>query len=182
MLKLSIPAREVFDPETSCFYEIREQTIQLEHSLLSLSKWESKWEKPFLHTTDMTNEQILDYIRCMTITPNVDPTVFRCLTRENLRQIEEYIARPMTATTFNDKNAKPGKREIVTAEIIYYWMVACQIPFECQKWHLNRLFTLIRVCSIKNNPKKGKKMGRAAMTKKYSALNQARRQALGTSG
>ena len=174
MLTLVIPAREVFDPETNLFYDLKEQKITLEHSLVSLSKWESKWETSFLNSKEMTREQVLDYIRCMTITPNVDPVVYQCLTNENINQIEEYIQKPMTATTFSQKET-PGKREIITAELIYYWMIACQIPFECQKWHLNRLFTLIRVCSIKNQPKK--KGSRSGQFGRYYNMNRARQKA-----
>lgn len=173
MLRITIPGTEQFNDETQEFVTTKEQTLALEHSLVSLSKWESKWQKPFLDTTDRTPEEVIDYVRCMTITQNVDPTIYYSLTPELMKTINDYIEAPMTATWFGDsKNAKPN-REVVTSEVIYYWMIALEIPFECQKWHLNRLLTLIQVCNIKNQPPK--KMDRRTVMEKNRALNQARR-------
>lgn len=173
MLRITIPGTEQFNDETQEFVTTKEQILALEHSLVSLSKWESKWQKPFLDTSDRTPEEVIDYVRCMTITQNVDPTIYYSLTPELMKTINDYIEAPMTATWFGDsKNAKPN-REVVTSEVIYYWMIALEIPFECQKWHLNRLLTLIQVCNIKNQPQK--KMDRHAVMKKNRALNQARR-------
>ena len=156
MLTITIPEQELFNELTNEFVRTKSHTIQLEHSLVSLSKWESKWNKPFLSKDDKTIEQTLDYIQCMTITQNIDPMVYRFLTDENIRDINDYIDAPMTATTFPDKGYP--SREIITSEIIYYWMISLNIPMECQKWHLNRLLTLIRVCNVKNAP--AKKMSR----------------------
>jgi hypothetical protein len=180
MLRITIPAVEHWDEVKQEFIQTKEQTLQLEHSLVSLSKWESKWNKPFLSKEVKTNEETLDYIKCMTISQNVDPNVYNCLTSEHIAQINKYIEAPMTATTFTeDKNGKRN-REIITAELIYYWMIALTIPFECQKWHLNRLLTLIRVCNIKNAPPK--KMGKKATASHYAQLNAARRQQMNTRG
>lgn len=153
MLKITVPAMEYYDEVSNEFILFKEQSLQLEHSLVSISKWEAKWHKPFLDGKDKTLEEVIDYVRCMTITQNVDSEVYNRLTENNLKAINEYIENPMTATTFSDTNQTPN-REIITSEIIYYWMVAFNIPFECQKWHINRLLTLVKVCNIKNSPPK----------------------------
>lgn len=179
MLHIEIPASEYFDDETQTFHSVKAVQLQLEHSLVSLSKWESKWCKPFL-TTKLTTEETRDYVRCMTITQNVNPLTYLALTDDHIAQINRYIDAPMTATTFsNDPTARHG-RTIITAEIIYYNMIAYQIPFECQKWHLNRLLTLINVCRIKNSPPK--KMGFKEQAMQNRALNEARRKAYNTKG
>ena len=180
MLRITIPASEQWDEQNQMFISTKEQTLQLEHSLVSLSKWESKWCKPFLSKDSKTSEETLDYIKCMTLTPSVDPNVYNGLTQEHIMQINAYIEAPMTATTFSEDKTSNRNREIVTAELIYYWMIALQIPFECQKWHLNKLLTLIRVCNIKNAPPK--KMSKRATTSKYAALNAARRQQMNSRG
>lgn len=180
MLKITIPATEQWDEAKEQFVSTKEQTLQLEHSLVSLSKWESKWCKSFLYTKEKTFEETLDYIKCMTITPNVAPEVYDCLTKENIQAINDYIGAPMTATYFHEDRTGRGSREQVTSELIYYWMIALNIPFECQKWHLNRLLTLIRVCNIKNQPPK--KMSRRAIMSRNAALNASRRKQLGTNG
>lgn len=177
MLQITIPSTEQWNGRE--FVYSKEVTIQLEHSLVSLSKWESRWCKPFLSKKVKTDEEILDYIRCMTLTKNVDPAVYLCLTNENLEAIENYIDAPMTATTFFESNS--GKsNEIITSELIYYWMITWRIPPEYQKWHLNRLLTLIRVCSIKNSPQK--KMTRREIMSRNAALNAARRKQLNSKG
>lgn len=179
MLKIVVPQQQFFNEATLEFSYIgKEQTLILEHSLLSVAKWESKWKKPFLGKGEKTSEEVLDYIRCMT-TNNVDPEVYNRLTTENLKSIMEYIEDPMTATTINERDMKRN-REIITSEIIYYWMIALQIPVEFQKWHLNRLLTLINVCSIKNAPPK--KMSKGELAKRNTALNEARRKKLNTNG
>lgn len=172
MLTITIPDSELFNEATQEFLNIKGQTITLEHSLVSVSKWESKWKKPFLGMDQKTEEEIIDYIRCMTITQNVNPMVYSGLTQENLSEIMSYIDDKMTATTFKNQQQKHS-REIITAEIIYYWMIELGIPFECQKWHLNRLLTLVNVCSIKQSP--SKKMSRRDAMAQQSQLNAARR-------
>ena len=183
MLKIKIPEQEYWDETKEEFVYFKEVDLCMEHSLVSLAKWESKWHKPFLKQNnrmdDKTTEEIIDYFRCMTLTQNVDPSVYMRLTENNIKEISEYIENPMTATTFGDEKGKAG-REIVTAELIYYWMVALQIPMECQKWHLNRLLTLVRVCNIKNQPPK--KMSTKQLAKRNSALNAKRRAALHSKG
>ncbi|MBP5596270.1 MAG: hypothetical protein J6Y02_12865 [Pseudobutyrivibrio sp.] len=172
MLQITIPQTELFNEETQEFFQIKEQTLCLEHSLVSVAKWESKWKKPFLGIEEKTIDEITDYIRCMTITQNVNPICYLGLTRGNLLEVKNYIDDTMTATTFRNRNG-PKSHEIITAEIIYYWMIELGIPFECQKWHLNRLLTLVNVCSIKNTP--AKKMSRKDALAQQSQLNSARR-------
>lgn len=180
MLQIVVPAIEYYDERNNKFVEMKEQTLHLEHSLISLSKWESKWNKPFLSRKDKTQEETLDYIRCMTLTQNVDPSVYSRLSSENISQISDYIDAPMTATTFSDRRTGKASREIITAELVYYWMVNYNIPFECQKWHLNRLLTLIRVCTIKNSPPK--KMSEAEVMRQQAELNEIRKAQLNTKG
>lgn len=180
MLQITIPAKEFWDEKNERFISFKGQTLMLEHSLVSVSKWEAKWKIPFISKESKTEEQVIDYIRCMTLTQNVDPNAYNYLTRSNYKQINEYIESPMTATVINERETHRKNSETVTSELIYYWMIALQIPFECQKWHLNRLFTLIRVCGIKNQPPK--KMSRRDLLSRNAALNAARRQKLGTTG
>ncbi len=182
MLTIEIPiSPEGWDEAKQEFVESRTQTLQLEHSLISLSKWESKWHKPFLSTKEMTDEETLDYIKCMTLTKNVKPDVYNHITRENMNEVVNYIGDPMTATTFYKDNKGANNRETVTSELIYYWMIASNIPFDpCQKWHLNRLITLIRVCGIKNTPPK--KRSRREIMSRNAALNASRRQQMNSKG
>lgn len=180
MLQITIPSVELWDEEKKEFSNTKEQVLQLEHSLVSVSKWESKWCKTFLSRKDKTYEETLDYIKCMTITQNVNPDVYKYLTKENIEQINSYISAPMTATWFSEENQGGTNREQVTSELIYYWMISFNIPFECQKWHLNRLLTLIRVCSVKN--KSPKKMSKGEIMSRNAALNAARRKQLNTRG
>jgi len=173
MLQITIPSIDLFNDEKQEFGKSKEQVLQLEHSLVSLSKWESKWCKPFLTRIDKTKEETIDYIRCMTMTQNVDPDVYFFITDDNILSVKNYILAPMTATIIPKDDTQVINREIVTAEIIYYWMVALTIPFECQKWHLNRLITLIEVCNIKNQP--AKKLSNKELLARNRALNEARK-------
>ena len=181
MLQITIPAQEYFDDEKQEFVEaLKEQTLQLEHSLVSLSKWESKWCKTFFSKENKTYEETIDYIKCMTITQNVNPEVYNRLSSQNIETINKYISAPMTATTFSEGQKGKLNREVITSELIYYWMIALNIPFECQRWHLNRLLTLIRVCNIKNQPPK--KMSRRDAMSRNAALNAARRKKYNSKG
>lgn len=180
MLTIIVPAREGFDERTETFIQTKEQVLTLEHSLVSISKWESKWKKPFLSKEEKTRPETIDYIKCMTLTQNVDPNVYYFLTADNFKAIEEYVGDSMTATWFSEDPNASKNSEIITAEIIYYWMIAFNIPFECQKWHLNRLLTLIRVCNIKNAP--AKKMSKNDIYNRNRNLNAARRRALNSRG
>ena len=180
MLQITIPGTEYWDEATQEFGETKEQTLQLEHSLVSLSKWESKWCKVFLSKETKTSEETIDYIKCMTVTPNVRPEVYGRLTKANIAEIEAYIAAPMTATYFPKDRSGRSNSEQVTSELIYYWMIALNIPCECQNWHLNRLLTLIKVCNIKNKPPK--KMSKKDILSRNARLNAARRQQLNTKG
>lgn len=181
MLKLTIPAcAEQYDELHNRFIpSTKEQTLSLEHSLVSISKWEAKWHKPFLGKEPKTMEESIDYVRCMTLTQNVDPNVYTALTPQLLAEVSAYIEESMTATTF-PKGNRPLSREIITSEIIYYWMVSYNIPFECQKWHLSRLLTLINVCNVKNAPTKN--MSPRETMVRNRALNAARRKKLNTRG
>lgn len=175
MLQLEVQiVPERWDEKTEKFIEPKIIKLQLEHSLISISKWESKWCKPFLTKKEKTIEETIDYIKCMTLTQNVKSDVYDHITQSDFQMVLDYINSPMTATTFSQNQQTGGNREIVTSELIYYWMIALNIPIdECQKWHLNRLLTLIRVCEIKNNP--GKKMSKKDIYKRQAAINAARR-------
>lgn len=179
MLKIFVPSAELYDERTERFVTVNGRELQLEHSLVSISKWESKWKKPFLDNRVKSRDETIDYIRCMTISQNVDPNVFACLTDANIEAVNRYIDDSMTATTFKNSQKKPN-RQIITSEIIYYWMIALEIPMECQKWHLNRLLTLIRVCDEKSQP--GKKKSRKDIIAENRALNQMRRARTGSRG
>ena len=173
---------EMWDEDNELFIEEQTVTLELEHSLVSLSKWESKWKRSFMSSKqEMTAEETIDYIKFMTITPNVDSDVYEKLSVDNVTEINNYIADNQTATTFSDKGGKKRNNEIITSEIIYYWMTSLGIPFDpCETWHLSRLIALIRVCSIKNAPTK-KKSARE-LSNQYAALNAARRQQLNSKG
>ena len=180
MLQITVPGTEQWNEDKEEYVYTKEQTLHLEHSLVSLSKWESKWNKAFLSKQDKSQEETLDYIRCMTVNKNVDPSVYDCLTSENLEEIYAYINAPMTATVINESNGGKTSREIITAELIYYWMISLQIPPEYDKWHLNKLITLIRVVSVKNAPPK--KMSMRDRVSQNAALNAARRKKTGSKG
>lgn len=182
MLQITIPGGEQFDTIKQEFiYLGKDQTLQLEHSLVSLSKWESKWCTPFLSKAHKkTFEETLDYVKCMTITQNVRPDVYNRLTVQNFKEIDAYINAPMTATTFHNLHGGKKNDEIITSELVYYWMISLNIPFECQKWHLNRLLTLIQICNIKNQPQK--KMSKKEIMSRNAALNEARRKQLNSKG
>lgn len=181
MLTLIVPSVEGWDSKKEEFVALRpEVKLQLEHSLVSVAKWESKWCKPFLGKGEKTDEEILDYIKCMTITQNVNPEVYERLTHDNIKAINTYINAPMTASTVaEDKNGKVN-REVVTSEIIYHWMMELNIWPECQKWHLNRLLMLVKVRNAKLAPPKKKSIGERLMSN--AALNAARRKKLNSKG
>lgn len=180
MLQITIPATEQWDEARQEFVYTKAQTLQLEHSLVSLSKWEAKWNKAFLSKNEKSVAETIDYVKCMTLTQNVNPKVYNYLTPENLEAINRYIEAPMTATYFMEEDHKGTSRETITAELIYYWMIALNIPFECQKWHLNRLLTLVKVCNIKNAPPK--RRSKKDIMSRNAALNAARRKRLNTRG
>lgn len=181
MLTIVIEGEELFDNEKQEFIHAELATIELEHSLVSLSRWESKWEKPFLSDVPKTAEEAFSYIEMMTLTPNVPPEVYQHLTDANIKTINEYIENKNTATWFTDIPGQAKRNtEIVTAEIIYYWMAALDISWECQNWHLNKLITLIRVINQKNAPPK--KMSRQEAAARQRQLNEQRRAQYGTNG
>ena len=181
MLQLMVPiVPEQWDEKKEEFIPPKMVALQLEHSLISLSKWESKWCKAFLSQNELSEIEILDYIKCMTVTPNVKPDIYDHLTRENVEEIVNYIKAPMTATTVRERKTGRANNEVVTSELIYHWMIELQIPFECQKWHLNRLITLIRVRGVKTAPPK--KMSKGEIMRRNAELNAARRKRLNSRG
>jgi hypothetical protein len=180
MLRIVVPGKEMYDESSGEFSTDGDVTMELEHSLVSLSKWESIFEKAFLGNEDKTPDELLGYVKAMTLTPKVPEEVFSRLSEENLTDINDYINRKMTATWFNEPPGAPKSRDVITAELIYYWMTVFQIPFTCETWHLNRLFTLIRICNIKQS--KPKKMSRAEIAARNRELNAQRRARTGSRG
>jgi hypothetical protein len=181
MLQITVQLTpEMWDEEKEEFIPPKTQELQLEHSLVSLKKWESKWCKPFLSKKEKTTEETIDYIKHMTLTRNVDPDVYNHLSQKNIDEINDYILAPMTATTFSDEPRKSSRGEQITAELIYYWMSQFNLPSEYQKWHLNSLLTLIRVCTVKNSPPK--KRSKQDTARHYAEMNAARRKKYNSKG
>lgn len=180
MLEIIIPETELYDGSKDLFIKTKKTTLRLEHSLVSISKWESKWKKPFLTKEPKTYVQSIDYVRCMTLSQNIDPNVYFAINSDTLKRIEQYIDTDQTATWFSNNEERNRTSEQITSELIYYWMVLYGIPFECQKWHLSRLITLIRICNAKNAQQR--KMPKEAILSKNRALNNARRKAMHTKG
>lgn len=181
MLTIRVPAGEFYTESTGTFIQLPEQKIQMEHSLISVSKWESKWHKPFFDGKDKTRDETIDYYRCMAVTQNVNPLTWINLSKENEDTIMKYILDPMTGTTFNERNKHGrGGRQVISSEVIYWQMIEAGIPFECERWHINRLFTLIHVCHVKSEG--GKKMSRKDLVSQNKMLNAARKGRMGTTG
>jgi len=180
MLKISIGGEEQYDESRNEFFTVGAIELELEHSLLSLSKWESKYQKPFLGNSRKTEAEVMDYIRFMILTPVPDDRVFDAFTAKHYALINEYIESKETATSFSELHNRKTSREVITSELIYYWMVAYTIPFVCETWHLNRLFALIRICNVKNQPEK--KMSKSEIARRNRELNEKRRAQFGTNG
>lgn len=181
MLTLKVSGEEFFNEETQEFTSVDDVVLELEHSLVSLSKWESKFRKAFLGPEPKTQEETLGYVEAMILNPNVSPSVLQRLDSSHFKLINDYIDSPQSATTFNNLAPGPrGRPEIITSELIYYWMIAFTIPFECENWHLNRLFALIQICNIKNS--KQKKMSPGEIAARNHALNEQRKAKFGTTG
>lgn len=179
MLIITVSGVEAFDEATQEFTIQGGTDLELEHSLASLSKWESIYEKPFLGTEQKTSEEVITYLECMALR-SYPKKLFHQLSVEDLERLNAYIESKQSATWFRDQPAAPRSREVITAELIYYWMVTFGIPFECERWHLNRLFTLIRICNIKQS--KPEKMSREELAQRNRELNAQRRAQLGTRG
>ena len=180
MLPVTIPKLEFYDSSKKEFFYTEETTLFLEHSLAAISKWEAEYKRPFLDNGKKTVRETIDYIRCMTLNPNVNPLVYTGITDETIQKVDAYIQDPMTATWFTEHENKTASRKTVTSELIYYWMTSFGIPFECENWHFNRLMTLIRICSEKN--KKPRKMGKKEQARRNTDLNAARRRARNSRG
>lgn len=182
MLEITVPATEGWDERREQFVKLqKEQKLTLEHSLVSISKWEAKWQKSYFAKVPKTEEELLDYIKCMTITQNVSPSVYDCLSVNNMKQISDYMDSPMTATRINDRQKSNIRNNSeLTSELLYYAMIAYNIPMECQKWHINRLITLIRICEIKN--RKQDKPSRNELLKEHAALNAKNRKKYNSNG
>lgn len=180
MLTITIKEIETFDEEKQEFGKHPEVILNLEHSLISLSKWESKYLKPLLSSNKITSEEILTYIQMMIVDPTIDPKVIYRCSEDDLTRVQEYMDSPESATTFGELPARRGASEVITSELIYYWMTAFQIPFEAQHWHLNRLFSLVRICNMKNTPPQ--KMSKAEAAQKMRDMNAQRKKEFGTSG
>lgn len=180
MLTIVVGATDVYDEESGSFGAQGGMELQLEHSLVSLSKWESLHEKPFLGPNPKTPEEVFSYIECMLLDEKPRGEILHKLSKENMERINSYIDAKMSATWFSEQPGAPKTREVITSELIYYWMTVFNIPFECENWHLNRLFTLIRICNIKQA--KPKKMSRAEIAQRNRELNAQRKAQLGTKG
>ena len=180
MLTIRVSGIESFDDSTQEFTTEGGIVLELEHSLVSLSKWESIHEKPFLGKDAKTPEEIISYVKCMILHGEPPAEVFNKLSLRHVDDIRDYIDAKMTATWFNEQPGQPRSREVITSEVIYYWMTVFNIPFECENWHLNRLFTLIRVCNTKQA--KPEKMTRAELANRNRELNAQRKAQLGTTG
>lgn len=183
MLSLRVSGRELWNEKTQEFIpETKDRILSLEHSLVSLAKWECRWNKPFLSAKGKSRAETIDYIRCMTLTQNVDDETWLRISNKNITDVNKYIDLPMTAAVFYDSEQHSGRKKIITAETIYHWMIINNIPFDpCQKWHLNRLLALIRFCNIENDPKK-KKMSLNETMRTNAELNAARKKAWNTTG
>ena len=179
MLCITIEKGELYDSKNNIFVPVPETKLQLEHSLISLTKWESKWHKPFL-SSEKTKEEILDYIRCMVVGKEIDMSILKRLTSDDVKKIQQYIDDPMTATTIytvgQNKKKKSINKDVITNEVLYYYMASNQIPFECEKWHLNRLLTLLEVFAVKND--KDNKMSKRQTLQHNAKINAARRAAM----
>lgn len=180
MLKIVIDGTENFNNNTQTFHQLDDIVIELEHSLVSVAKWESIYQKAFLSDNKKTSDEIFEYFKNMIVRCNADLDVLDKCSQENFNKIQEYIDSNQSATTFGSMPERRGPGEIITSELIYYWMIAFNVPFECQFWHLNRLFSLIRICNIKNS--KPKKMSRTEIAQRNSELNAKRKAELGTKG
>jgi len=180
MLIVSIPELEGFDEETGTFVSMPGGKLHLEHNLIALSKWESITHKHLIGNENLTAEEMLLYVKCMITDEEYNPELLNRLPASEVERISAYMADSMTATTISGSGNESGSGEYTSSELIYYWMIACQIPFECENWHLNRLLTLIRVCNEKNQP--DKKMSQSEIMQRNRDLNRARRAKLGSKG
>mgnify|MGYP000850677622 FL=1 len=180
MKTITISETELWDEINECFINVKETVLHLEHSLVSISKWEEEWHKEFISDKPKTWEETIDYVRCMTLDLDIDENVYKALTKANISEIQNYINKPMTATRIKNSKNRRRSAEAITSELIYYWMISLGVPFECEKWNLNRLITLIQVCSIKATP--SKPMKKTDIMRQNSMINDARRKKFNTKG
>lgn len=183
ILHITIPGKENWDSVKEEFIYEEDAELYLQHSLVTVAEWEARWKISFLDTDNKTPEQITDYIKIMTINQNeVDDSVYKRLTKENLDEINRYLKDEMSATTITDHGTPEsnGRNEIITAEIVYYWMFSHNVPVEFENWHFNRLITLLKTCNIKSNP--DNKMTKQETAKMYAEMNKARRQKYNSKG
>ena len=186
MLTIVVPGREaveMFDEKTTSFSLLppeKPRKLQLENSLIAISKWEAKWCKPYFSKERKTDEEVLDYIKCMTITPGVPDDVYERLSEKNIDDIQKYLNAPMTASTVREDKLSRPNREQITSELIYYWMISFNIPIQFEKWHINRLIMLIRICNAKNSSPK--KKSRKELVADYAAINAANKKRFKTKG
>ena len=184
-LTITVPEQELYDDLSGRFVSTKKTVLKFEHSLRSIANWESKWHKPYLSTDKRTEEETIDYLRCMCLTRDVSPDIFRIVAsnRKLMLQVAEYVNNPMTATTIKRRGGRQPSKEIITNELVYFWMSNFGIPFDpCENWHFNRLMTLIEIASIKNSDPKANKMSRSQMARERSALNAQRRAARHSKG
>lgn len=182
MLRLDIAIPEKWDSIKNEFVSGEIVKLKLEHSLVSVAEWECKWHKPFLSTKEKTDLELLDYIRCMTLSPeDPDPEIYSYLTNDDFKKIGAYISDPMTAAWFNKNQKEQRGSEQITNETIYYWMITLGIPSEYQYWHLNRLLTLIKVCGLKNQGSAKHKLTSSDLASR-AELNNLRKKKFNTRG
>jgi hypothetical protein len=172
MLTITVLGEEHWDQENEKFVYPDSFKLELEHSLVSLSKWESKWEVPFLGEKPKTTEMVLDYIECMILTPDPPADWISKLSKENIEEITAYFDSKQSATWFNDHHPEPKTGETITSELVYYWLDICDIDWQAQYWHLNRLLTLVKIHTVKQA--KPKPMSRSEMLRRRRALNKQR--------
>lgn len=127
--------------------------LQFEHSLRSLSKWESKNKIAFLAGREKTPAQMVDYYRCMLLSPE-DPDLVYLLDPSQMEELTNYINENQTASSVPNEGPTQYNPETTTSELVYFWMTALKINWEAQDWHFSRLMMLVQITSYKQQPPK----------------------------